>query len=107
MAVIYSTQLLKEAGFTGDFTVTTPTGFVTVLRDIDAYANNPLPSVSPIHLRLKNSLGGTLWVVQVDPDTEAFFQWRGRQVFPAGDSFTISTDAAWDYSVSGYLLTAP
>ena len=94
-----------ETGFTGSDAFVVPTGFVCVVRDLDAYAGNS--GVSPIHLRLLNALGGTIRLFQVDPDTNASFQWTGRQVFNAGEDVTVLTDAPWDFAVSGYLLSLP
>jgi hypothetical protein len=84
------------------FAYDVPPGYLLVLRDVDAYGNNGGPSAQ--HLRVKGAVGQTIWLFQVDADTNAHGQWTGRQVFNPGTQFTLDTDAPFDVTASGYLL---
>lgn len=101
MATPYSTRFADLAGLNGAFTYNVPEAFRLVLRDVDVYGNAGL---SAIHFRILNPAGGTIWLFQVDTDTNASGQWRGRQVYNAGEAVTFTTDGAMDVTASGYLL---
>ena len=106
MASVYTVLMHSIAGQNGLHTLSPPDGSVVwIIRDIDVYAGNA--GVSPIHLRFRNDAGGTLWLVQVDPDTNLSASWRGRQVSQFGAPFDVLTDAPFDVTVSGYQLSLP
>ena len=105
MQHVYSVQLAELTGFVGTYAFLPPDGFKLVLRDVDVYANNG--ALTPVHFRIHNGSGGTIWLFQVDPDTNATGQWRGRQVIEPGHSITFSADGAFDVTASGYQLALP
>jgi hypothetical protein len=106
VANVYSRNMVDAAGVLGSTRIEPPTGAVRwIIRDLDVYGANT--GVSPIHLRLRNSAGGTLWLFQVDPDTSVSGQWRGRQVVDFGAPFDILTDDRFDITLAGYELSLP
>lgn len=100
---LYSRVLISSAGITGTGTFAVPAGFTVVVRDIDVVAGI---SVGGLVIAYAGdgakfaanqfgtvSLDYTLW------------SWRGRQVIPGPDVFSITTDFACDIRSSGYLLS--
>lgn len=100
---VYSSELAALRNFSGTFTYTVSSGFILVLRDLDASYDG----VTGVEIRLLGSAGQTIWRAHGDVAHEGPFQWRGRQVILGGQSFQITTTDGADVTVSGYLLTAP
>jgi len=105
VATVYSKSFVQYEGLDGTETVEPLAGYIDIIRDVDVYANNT--GVSPIHFRLIGQSGQTIWLFQVDPDTNASGHWTGRQVMDAGVAWSVETDAPMDVSVSGYQLSLP
>jgi hypothetical protein len=101
---LYSTRFVAVQGFDGTLDYEVPSGFVAVLRDVDVYASVDAFS-GPAHLRVLNIENGTIWLTQIDTDTSGSAQWRGRQVFNPTERIRFLTDAPYDITASGYLLT--
>jgi hypothetical protein len=100
----YSTNLLAIREEAGTFTYTVAAGFVVVVRDVDAFWSYGL---TPASLNVVGDLGETFafWFADsVEPISQSF-EWRGRQVFESGTSFSVITSSALDVRVSGYVLT--
>jgi hypothetical protein len=100
----YSTNLLSLREFEGTATYTVAAGFVVVVRDIDAFWSFGLTLAS---LNVVGDLGETFafWTITPLSTNSQSFQWRGRQVFESGTSFSVITNSALDVRVSGYVLT--
>ena len=107
MAAIYSTQLLVLQGLTsslGPLEFTVAPGQTVVVRDINAYTNNDAVTEGDLYWR-NRTIGNTLyrWHSSAGGFTVAF--WVGRQVFPAGQTFSLEVTAGtWDVQASGYLF---
>ena len=102
---VYSTELARAHAYTGTQTVVAPPGIVIVLRDVDSYVSADLTGAINVYLR---GDGGEIidwWVCDVD--TTIVHQWRGRQVFESGQSFSLTSDGPADWRCSGYELIAP
>lgn len=106
MAAIYSTRFLQQVGASLDFFYEVPTGFVAVLRCVDVYQGAVLSSNS---LYLQGALAQTIHKWTGGDDQDVISQWTGRQVFSEGETITMHNVGGfdWDYTLSGYLLTAP
>lgn len=100
----YSANLLAEREFEGTATYTVAAGFVVVVRDIDAFWSFGLTGAD---LNAVGDLGETFayWSTDEELLSSQSFQWRGRQVFESGTSFSVITSSALDIRVSGYVLT--
>lgn len=108
MATIYSTQLAAQVNYVGLLDVLVPSGFILVVRDIDAtFGNNAYTASINFLGNINNELfghvfpsGGFSWV-----------QWQGRQVFETGQMFQISVGSGGangvGFQVSGYKLALP
>lgn len=105
MANVYSTRFLQEVGLVGAAGYVIPAGFVGVVRDLDAYVAAPL--LTSTDLFLVGAGGQKLAWWTTDADTTTTPEWRGRQVFAAGETVTVVSTGSVDVTVSGYLLTAP
>jgi hypothetical protein len=86
---------------------TAPSGFVAVLRDLEV-ANS---SAGTDSLDVILEVPGPLSVVIVrfsDLGASLTAQWQGRVVMNAGDLLqTFAGANTWDFTASGYLLSAP
>lgn len=105
MAAVYSTRFLQVLGHNGDASYQVPPGKLAIVRDVDAFV---APDNAPGAVYLWGALGQTIWLANwsglADDLTQ---QWRGRQVYLAGENVWIHTTAPADVTVSGYLLTTP
>jgi len=100
---VYSTRLAAQAGYTGLLDVFCPTGFVMVVRDMDVVYD----SGSAGEMSWLGTAGQIIHFFSAPGGAEQF-QWTGRQVFIAGEKFQMQVNSgSWDFTVSGYLLTAP
>ena len=106
MATVYSNRLIEEKGLSGPATFVVPAGYIAVIRDLDVYYGNQL---FPAYARLIGAANQKLWSVSNSIGSESYAQWRGRQVFLAGETITVSVDEGGeaDVTLSGYLLIAP
>jgi hypothetical protein len=88
-------------GVTDPVSYTVPAGYRAVVRDIDTYNGGDL-------LQFASYFEGndlqTIWGVQWTNVNAWSNQWRGRQVFYAGESFHFRADSGVDVTISGYLL---
>lgn len=102
---VYSTPFVAVQGLTSFVTVPVATGFVYVVRDLDAYYNPS--SFTPLELHVVGDGGQTfIWTKWLITDTDGLFSWRGRQVITG--SFTVtSSGPAVDVTISGYKLSLP
>lgn len=102
---VYSSRFIQQLGLDGSISFAIPSGFVGVLRDVDAYCNAELGFAD---LFIKGALNQTIAWHHWDATTIDQFQWRGRQVFEPGELITATADTgigvAIDVTVSGYLL---
>lgn len=103
---VYSKRLFVEEGLNTNLGYTVPAGYVAVLRDVDVFCN--LYSTST-EFYVAGVGGAILWYVTVGALTDpSFYQWRGRQVFNAGDIITFAGSSnGVDMTASGYLLSTP
>lgn len=99
---VYSTQLVSLQGLNGTHSANPPSGFVWVVRDIDAFYNGLV--VSSIHVIGDNLQ--TFWyngfAAGGNPQYASF---RGRQVLKT--LLRVTTDQSQDVTISGYQLSLP
>lgn len=108
MATVYSVRFYAAVGLApGSYTVyTVPPGYTAIVRDIDCYSS---AGVSNAEIYFEGNLGQTFFHAEVVATTQDSPQWRGRQVFEAGDTISVNVGGAsnWDVTISGYLLALP
>jgi hypothetical protein len=107
MARVYSTELLAVQGLDADATYTAPPGSTVVIREVDVYWGGGV--TANVSFRLIGSVGQTIWEVHVNASVPPYdsrsWQWQGRAVLEAGETFTIrGTGDLFDATVSGYVL---
>lgn len=106
MPAVYSTRFLSAKGATSTGSFTVPNGYVAVVRDLDAYAN----SIAAAAIFLHGASGETLYWFDWGIATQEAVNWRGRQVYFAGESIEVEIAVgvadSVDYALSGYLLTS-
>jgi hypothetical protein len=101
---VYSTRfaaltLAPSGSLSAIYTV--PSGFVAVLRDIDGIVTSGGAG------QLFLGMGATWWFEMPLLAATSGFQWRGRQVFLAGETISAQTvTATVQMHVTGYLLSA-
>jgi hypothetical protein len=103
-ARVYSTVFYSAHAAPLSFTYTVPAGQVAIVRDIDAlFEGNPGNTALSVYD--PGTLGTVYYHLQTNPNE--YVQWRGRQVFLAGQRFTVASAGpnAVGCRVSGYLLT--
>lgn len=109
MQNVYSLRIFAHASLTssaGTVGPIVPSGFVYVLRDVDAFENT---SSAGAFFDVKNPLGGNLVQFQTGsaPVTQ-YHAWRGRQVFSEGEQVGfLAVNGQWAIMASGYQLTLP
>lgn len=105
---VYSVQLAAQHDYVGTLDVLVPSGFKTVVRDIDF---SWLSSTASRALYFYGNIGNILWAEQATVSAFGIGNWRGRAVFEAGQKFQIvcvSTSAdGFDFQVNGYHLALP
>lgn len=103
---VYSVQLIAVAPALANNFITVPDGSVIVLRDIDAHE---VGGTTGGQLAVDGPAGNTLFVfTRTSGTVPQNFQWVGRQVFNAGESFNFRVvSGTWDVQASGYLLATP
>lgn len=99
---VYSVRFLAQLGLDGTFTLTNDTGDTWILRDLDAFTDDPGGSGG---VWLIGSSGQTIWENDINGAGTTYASWRGRQIINAGESFAVKADAPSDITVSGYQLT--
>lgn len=111
MRAVYSSVFAAIAGLDTTYEVAPDFDNLRVLRCFDAYWGGGL-SASP-SIRLIGHAGQTIYEGHVLPTSvaaaldSAIFQWRGRQVIPAGGVVLITVDGPpADVTLSGYTLRA-
>jgi len=102
MAQVYSVRFIGIQGLLGSFTAVNNTEDIWVLRDLDAFADNPGLSGG---LWLIGHAGQTIWENDTSATGTTYASWRGRQVIGPAESFTVKADVPADITVSGYRLT--
>jgi hypothetical protein len=104
---VYSTNFIAELGLVGAISLTVPSTEVYVIRDIDVYADGAI-SVPFTYVFAHGANGQAFFYYQWEPGTQAWEQWRGRQVMSPGTTWDVtSSNGAVDVTVSGYILTLP
>lgn len=111
MAAVYSIVILAYHGITGVVTPpwTAPAGYVTILRDMDAFCSSDLGGV----LQLYDEGARTFWSESVEPSPNGnWVQWNGRQVFEPGEEINVAGEVSggtghWDLRACGYQLLLP
>jgi hypothetical protein len=101
---IYSTRFIAESGFTGSAAFLVPAGYVAVVRDIDCVVYTSAGAT------IQAGIGGVtnFWAVTIGVIAVTYWtSWRGRTVLNPGEQLVIGTDAAADFTASGYLLSLP
>ena len=105
MAAVYSIRLagLTLSGAFSGTLYTVPAGYTVVLREIDAFTPDTVPT--PLFC-IMGSVPATF--VLLNPGSgPSSPQWRGRLVMPAGETLELSLAGGnWRMFVSGYLLAA-
>lgn len=109
MQQVYSVQLAAQADYIGTLLVLVPAGYKTVVRDIMCFHN---ASGQPAQLVWDGNITNqNIWWAQWTATQTGPFQWTGRQVFEAGQSFQIvCSDAGGhgvSFQISGYHLLLP
>lgn len=99
---VYSTQLVAAQNFSGDLVVPIGAGVVVVVRDLDVYFGG----LTGATVELVGSAGQIIDAFSWEPLSSGTHQWRGRQVFTAGQTITLRTNFGCDLSLSGYVLSA-
>jgi len=106
VSTVYSTRFLQAHGASSGASFTVPNGYVAVVRDADIYSNSTGFSA----FYLQGADGQALWYAAYNPGDQKSQQWRGRQVYFAGETISVSVDVGGldsiDYAVSGYLLSS-
>jgi hypothetical protein len=103
---LYSIQIISVAPCLPLSQVVVPDGSVIVLRDVDVVeASGGGAGI----FQILSASGGIMWSVQRGAGIAgAVFQWRGRQVFHAGEVITFQVvSGVWDVQASGYELSVP
>ena len=105
MATVYSTLLLVAQNAAADITYLNDSPNTVVLRDLDGYMGATV-GISTVYLR--GTDGQVIAAFFSTPAEAASFSWRGRQVIPPGESFSVTfvpaAGATYDVAVSGYSL---
>lgn len=103
---VYSIRIFAQGALTGTHPVTVPAGLVYVLRDVDVWSRT---QTSGDAFAILGSNAQLLWFVAIPPLVNPWIgQWRGRQIFNAGETVTFeSAGGEWDVTASGYQLTLP
>lgn len=110
MATLYSARFFdvgeSSAGESDSQDV--PSGFVWVVRDIQAW-NYQAPPQALSGFRVQRASGGIIFAVgPIDAQAGRLYQWQGRAVLNAGEVLTeYFPDAEWSMMISGFALTAP
>lgn len=105
MAGVYSIRLfaMSLAGPTSPTVYTVPAGSTVVLREVDAYSPDVVPT--PLFFIL-STVPATAFFLTAAAGP-ASVQWRGRLVMPAAESLELSLAGGnWRVYASGYLLSA-
>jgi hypothetical protein len=77
---------------------------VAVVRDIDAYMGT---IVLPQGIIAVGPVGNVFWQETITTPGITWVSWRGRQVFYAGEGFSMQAGEVADLMASGYLLKSP
>lgn len=102
MARVYSARLFGKAGITTPQSVTVPTGFLWVVRDIAILYGGSGSTVAVI------AIAGIGEIYDVVVSNTLFYQqWHGHQVLNAGEQLEIVCTGPADILVSGYQLSTP
>lgn len=103
---VYSTLFIAAAGTDISAGYVVPSGMVAVVRDVSALCEGA-PDDTAAEL-LDNATGTYIWY-RLFQDPFEFDHWDGRQVVPAGATFTAASSGPQivHVRVSGYLLTLP
>jgi hypothetical protein len=106
---VYSVRHFSAGGLTagaGTVGPVVPAGFVWVVRDIDALE---ITGSTPAQMEVLNPNFQPFWFIDRNfPQVGANFQWRGRQVFQAGEQIGFKAfSGTWSIMCSGYSLTLP
>ena len=111
MLPVYSKVFFRQAGFTGVTTLTVPSGFVWVVRDVDVYAD--ISDLGRVDFFLSELATNAAFVwFNWSSGEQNLKMWRGRQVIAplsGAGGLTIKNDGGegCDVSISGYELSEP
>jgi hypothetical protein len=101
VSYVYSTQFIAWSDETNPPAFEVPTGYVLVLRDIDVVSGGGSIINWEAGATPGSKIAGGQFTVESIIQHQ---QWRGRQVFNAGEFIYFASDGATDGRVSGYLL---
>lgn len=105
---VYSSRFIQQHGLTTSASFAVPSGFVAVVRDLDAFIGTP---TGVNDLFMHGALGQAIFWDSAQIGISKYMSWRGRQVFEPGELISVEVNVgaldAFDVTVSGYLLTLP
>lgn len=103
---VYSSRFIQQRGLSSSTSFAVPSGFIAVVRDLDAYCDATLGFAD---LFLEGATGQAIAWHHWDATTQDQFQWRGRQVYEPGELIVVTASTGIgvgvDVTVCGYLLT--
>ena len=103
MAALYSERIWEGRNVTS-LAYTVPAGKRLVIRDIDCFFGGGIGGGAA---NFTGTLGQTFAYFSFTGLSSSAFEWRGRQVFYAGETVAMVSGQGIDVTVSGYLLTEP
>jgi len=110
VANVYSRLLYAEViSPAGVRSVGVDAGDVWVIRDIEAWCDDPTEQHAANGFRLSTDGGTVIWEIDAaNATTRTSYRWNGHQVMEDPDTLFVTTiDDLWSIRVSGYKLTLP
>jgi hypothetical protein len=101
---VYSTRFLAIAISSSDGEYEVPSGFVAVVRDVDAWSSGGIIVNWRVSISGDPAFAGGQFTVEA---LDQFTPWRGRVIVNAGETIQAITDGPRGLTVCGYLLTLP
>jgi hypothetical protein len=102
----YSIRFGAWSAISAAVSVVVPAGVVWILRDVDLVDSS---ITTGDFCNVEGHLNQSIFFARNQTATPGpWFEWRGRQVFNAGEHITVAPGAgAWHATLSGYQLVAP
>lgn len=102
---IYSTLFGAGSDYTGITRMDVPAGYVWILNCITAFYGADTPGSIEFGI---NGLGNVFYCYNLGSGPAESYLWNGRVVIPEGGQiYSYPLAGGWDWSMSGYQLTAP
>lgn len=101
---VYSIRFMAWAATELGPSFTCPPGYVCVVRDADIYSGGGAMINWDISINGLAHFAAGQFTIEALAQTA---QWRGRQVFNAGEILTFASDGPTDGMISGYQLLLP